>query len=178
MTKLSKYYRQDSQNRLFPYQSELSFKDMVELYSCLDLPASQVNWGIFWKDFKKLAPKYNGPEMQLFRGTSLETLGRFGSQPYIWTPSRELAVWFANHCCSPRYRLFGAVDRTPALLSYKASPSEIIYDHTNGRGESETFIEINDGTMVSVLPLETSELWKPKAKRIKNLIEGLENAKI
>jgi len=142
----------DSETRLTPFSEEAAkldwtFEELLDIFSGADVPSSQPNFDIFYSLLEKLAPKMT-PKMTpknytIFRGTSMETLEKHGPG-LIWTEDKKVALQFANLSCSSRYRLvFGAIDKTPAILEMLLSEDRVFYAHTNGRGEQEIFLKRN-----------------------------------
>jgi len=145
----------DSHNRLERFTDEVAemgwtFDELLDVYSGLDLPNAQPNFKVFYTALERAAPKFTGGEITLYRGTSLETLEEYG-EGICWTTNFDLAVKFANLCCSGRYKISGAIDRTPVVLGMTASPEDIIYHHTNDREENEALIKPNLERKVLIL---------------------------
>ena len=135
----------DSHNMLSRFTEEVAsmdwpFKELLGFYSGLDRPIAQENFELFYNALERTAPPYQGGDMYLFRGTSLETLKEHGAG-LCWTTSGEVANQFANLCCSGRYQFMGAIDKTPVVLEDYFDPDEILYCHTNERGEQEVLLK-------------------------------------
>ena len=143
MTDIKMFYRFDSEARLSFYEGGLEFEDLLELYSMSDRPqAQEPGFSIWYEDFLEKAPLHEIREpIKLYRGTSFETVEHY-KNPIMWTRDKNLAEWFANHCVSIRYQLFGGIDRTPLILEHTFNPNEIIYAHKNGRDEDEVFVKL------------------------------------
>jgi hypothetical protein len=148
---LEECYRSDSQYRLNPFlydQNALAYHwevdELLELLSGADVPMAQKGFEVFYEAMLEAMPKYDGEDLMLYRGTSLETIEEYGAGLF-WTTNRKTALDFANMCVSIRYKIvFGAIDKTPCIISRLATPEEIMYHYTNTRLEDEVFLKMRD----------------------------------
>lgn len=126
------YVYYGSENRLEKFSIDLvteetTFEQLLSLYEASDRPQAQAGFNDLMDAMELLRPdlKLKKP-VRLWRGTSKEIVDK-GELGVAWTYNRDIAIWFAKHCCSARYAIFGGEDRTPILLERVFDPCEIIY---------------------------------------------------
>lgn len=120
---------------------EFTFEELLDFHASCDVPSAQVDLDEFLERLKERAPKYDGPGLEVYRGTSLETYEKYGSG-YIWSRERDVGNKFAHMCVSLRYKMiFAAIDRRPILLKAYIPATGVIYAHKNERGEDEVFLD-------------------------------------
>lgn len=138
-----------SEERLNPFRGKAlnldwTFEELLDLLCSADIPTAQKNFKNFYKLLEQKAPKPKWgrrKRLTLYRGTSQESLEKHGAG-YFWTPDQDLALKFANHCCSKRYTLFfQTVDRTPIVLQSIVPVEQVLFSHINDRGEKEVFLK-------------------------------------
>lgn len=134
----------NSQNRLnvFDYlpMEKCPDDELIKIYSSADIPMRQKHYKKLMNEIEKRSLKINLPRIvKIHRGTSKETMNRFGLGN-SWTLNFETAKQFSQICCSSRYKMvFGTIDENPFIVSLIVFREEIIA-HITDRNEDEVLI--------------------------------------
>lgn len=121
--------------------------ELLGIYSMLECPQAQVNFSLFFKRLTELSENQEDEVVTIYRGTSLESLERYGIG-HSWSFSKRTATQFAYRSVNNYQELYDAIDKTPCVLKMSINKKDIIAS-INNRNEEEVLIkEINQPKFV------------------------------